>query len=160
MGNSACSLAAILKDLATCDAERRALISQLRERKYVRGRGLVGELGEWLAHCHYEVPLAPAGTPGYDLIHNGRRIQVRTVRSTPGNKRTVLGTMREPYDVLLALRFDEFFWVTGALEVPRAVLDALFPDGRRVTWTCALTDDPRTTALSTEAFNAFLTETL
>jgi hypothetical protein len=153
-GSPARSLAAILEDLAKCDAKRRTLIAELRKERYVRGRGLVGELGEWLAGRYYRVDLARASTPGYDLVHNGLLIQVRALRSTPEHRRTVLGHMREPYDVLLALRFDESYRVTDALEVPRAVLDELFPNGRRVTWTRALTDGG--TTLSSEAFNVFL----
>jgi len=146
----------VLHDLAQCDRVRRGLITELRAAGYVRGRNLVAELGEWLAARYYGVPLAPPKTPGYDLVHEGRRVQVRAIRDTPENPRSVLGAMKEPYDVLLALRLDEDFQVTDALEVPRLVLDQAFPNGRRVTWSRAISDDRRTRRLPADDFNRLL----
>jgi len=92
-------------------------------REAIQGRGLVGEIGERIASAHYGVELAPPSTPGYDLLdRDGRRVQVRTLRSTPENHRTTLGTPNEPYDVLFAVRLDEAFMPVAAIEVPNNVL--------------------------------------
>jgi hypothetical protein len=149
------SLIRILNDLAACDARRRALITELKAAGYVRGRGLVGELGERLAAEYHGVPLAKWGMPGYDLIHKGRRVQVRSLRSTPENQRNRLGLLPNDYDVLLVLRFDEQYRVTYAAEVPRAVLDEVFP-GVAARWTAAISGDQRTAKLPVGRFNRFL----
>lgn len=99
---------------------------------------MVGALGEWIAARYYEVELAPVNNRGYDLVtKDSRRVQVRTIRSTPENYRYVLGKMREPYDTLLAIRFDQDFVVTDALEANRDAVEDVF-DGRSVTWSTDL----------------------
>ena len=82
------SVGDILKRLAVLDTERVELLTQLRTMGF-RSRGLVGEYGELLAAALYGVPLPASSQPGYDLDVPGLgAVQVKTLRSTPGNRRT------------------------------------------------------------------------
>jgi hypothetical protein len=108
----------LLKRLVEFDQERRSIVGQLKTIGYIRGRGLVGEIGERLAAAWYGVGLAPPSQPGYDLTADGKRIQVRTLLMTPENHRTTLGTPREPFDVLFAIRLDDTYEPLEAIEVP------------------------------------------
>src|SRR5215217_866121 len=91
-------VAAAMRRLREAERERRAAITELRALGALRSRGLVADLGERLAAEYYGVPLAPPSTPGYDLItRDGRKIQVRTLWSTPLNRLTSMGVMKEPY---------------------------------------------------------------
>lgn len=129
---------AVLAELADLDRRRRSLVGELQVASGIRDRGMVGALGEWIAARYYEVELAPVNNRGYDLVtKDSRRVQVRTIRSTPENYRYVLGKMREPYDTLLAIRFDQDFVVTDALEANRDAVEDVF-DGRSVTWSTDL----------------------
>jgi len=146
---------AVLAELADLDRRRRSLIGEFQVAAGIRGRGMVGALGEWIAARYYDVELAPVNNRGYDLItKDSRRVQVRTIRSTPENHRYVLGKMREPYDVLLAIRFDQDFVVTDALEADHDAIENAFDD-RSVTWSTDLEDIGRPADLA--RLNALLT---
>ena len=121
----------------------RAAVGELMRLGVVRSRTLVGDLGEALAARFYGVDLAPASTPGYDLVtREGARVQVKTLRTTPGNWRTSMGVMGRPYDLVLAIRLDEDYRPLEAIEVPREVLEERYGSGR-VSWTQQLASDPR-----------------
>jgi hypothetical protein len=130
-------------ELVEAARAQQAAIEELRAEGVLRSRNLVGDLGEYVAARFYGGELSGPGEPGYDVLApDGRRVQVRTLRVTPHNRRTVMGVMREPYDVLFALRIDEHYAPLEAFEAPREVVDELFP-GRRVTWTRRLASDSR-----------------
>ena len=126
----------VLERLAAVDAERLALIATLRSLGF-RSRGFVGEYGELIACALYPGSrLAPPSQAGYDLVVDGLGlVQVKTLRSTPTNHRTSMGVMRDPYDVLFALRLDVAFRPVAAWEIPRAVLEAAYPHGTRTSLT-------------------------
>lgn len=108
----------------------------------IRSWGIVADYGETLAARYYGVKLAPPSTPGYDLIaRDGRRVQVRTLRMTPENARASMGVLKEPYDVLLAIRVDQDYRPLYAIEVPRRVVEQHYPAGTRTTWTKKLEKD-------------------
>lgn len=48
------------------------------------------------------------------------------------------------YDLLFAVRLDENYLPTGAIEVPREAVEELYPPGTRVTWTKKLERHRRT----------------
>lgn len=107
-------------------------------------QGTGADLGERLAASYYEVELAPPSTPGYDLkTPEGLRVQVKTLRSTPGNPRSSMGVLKDPYDLLLAIRLDLDYRVDRAIELPRSVLEDHYPKGTRSSWTKALRAGPR-----------------
>jgi hypothetical protein len=142
MSRDESQIAAAMRRLREAERARRAAITELRALGALRSRGLVADLGERVAADYYGVALAPPSTPGYDLItRDGRKIQVRTLRSTPLNHRTSMGAMKEPYDTLLAIRLDEDYSPTLAIEVPRAVLETHYPHGTRTSWTERLERD-------------------
>lgn len=61
------------------------VLAELKARGVIRTRGVVGEVGEYLAAGMYTGSLAAPVTAGYDLIdHSGRQIQVKT-RSFDGD---------------------------------------------------------------------------
>lgn len=130
--------------LRAAERARREAIEELIEIGVVRSRRLVGDLGEALAARYYRVELAAnANTPGYDVVTtDGRRVQVRTLRSEPHRERTVMGTMAEPYDVLFAIKLSFDYEPLRAIEVPRSVLERYYPHGARTHWTMRLENDP------------------
>jgi hypothetical protein len=147
-------------------AHRRAVDDLIRLR-VVRSRRLVADLGEELASRYYGVPLASnANERGFDLIaSDGRRIQVRALRSEPSRERTLMGVMREPYDALFAVKFTVDYEPRApskcrgqsssatirtlrAIEVPRAVLERHYPHGARTSWTKRLEYDDGVTRIA------------
>jgi len=133
-----------MRRLCSAERARREAIDDLISLDVVRSRRLVGDLGEALAARFYGVTLASnANTPGYDLqTTDGRRVQVRTLRSEPHYERTVMGAMKEPYDTLLAIKLSVDYEPLRAIEVPRAVLEHHYPHGARTSWTKRLENDP------------------
>jgi hypothetical protein len=125
-----------------CQAERarRQAIEDLIRLGVVRSKRLVADLGEEIAARFYGVPLVDnANEPGYDLVaRDGRRVQVRALRSTPTRERSVMGSMKEPYDALFAVKLTVDYEPLRAIEVPRAVLERFYPHGSGTHWTKAL----------------------
>ena len=134
------SVGAIFKRLAVLDAERVELLTRLRTMGF-RSRGLVGEYGELLAAAIYDIPLPTSSPPGYDPAVPGLgRVQVKTLRSTPANHRTTMGPMKDPYDVLLAIRLDADYRPTAAWQIPRSTVELTYPHGMRTSLTAKLLD--------------------
>jgi hypothetical protein len=137
-----------LSRLRRAERARRHAIAELIKLKAIRSKGVVADYGEALAARYYGVELAPPSTPGYDLItEDGRKVQVRTLRSTPGNWRSSMGLMKEPYEALLAIRLDQDFGALGAFEVPRRILEQHYPPGTRTSLTKRLESDPGVTQI-------------
>lgn len=136
------TLADALARLATLDAERRGLIEELVHRGF-RGRNLVADYGELIAAAYYGADRAAPSQPGYDLqAPLVGRVQVKTLRDSPTYRRTSMGAMREPYDTLFAIRLNVGYEVVRAIEVPRPVLEQLYPHGTRTSWTKKLDGQP------------------
>lgn len=132
-----------MERLCAAERARREAIDDLIRLGVVRSRRLVADIGEALAARYYGVPLATnANTPGYDLVTtDGQRVQVRALRSEPHRERTLMGEMKEPYDVLFAVKLSVDFAPLRAIEVPRAVLERHYPHGSRTSWTKRLEHD-------------------
>lgn len=130
-------IAEAMERLNAAERARRDAIDDLIRLRAVRSRRLVADLGEEIASRFYGVPLAEnANEPGYDLVaRDGRRIQVRALRSEPRRERTLMGIMKEPYDTLFAVKFTVDYEPMRAIEVPRAALELLYPHGARTSWT-------------------------
>jgi len=129
-----------------CEAERarHEAIGELMTLGVVRSRRFVSDLGEAFAARYYGVELAPSGNnPGYDLEDTDNRlVQVKTLRSEPNRERTLMGAMKDPYDVLLAIKLSFDYEPLRAIEVPRTVLERHYPHGKRTSWTKRLEFDP------------------
>ncbi len=129
-----------------CEAERarHEAIGELMTLGVVRSRRFVSDLGEAFAARSYGVELAPSGNnPGYDLEDTDNRlVQVKTLRSEPNRERTLMGAMKDPYDVLLAIKLSFDYEPLRAIEVPRTVLERHYPHGKRTSWTKRLEFDP------------------
>ncbi len=138
-------VAEAMQRLCSAERARREVIDELIKLGVVKSRRLVADLGEALAGRYYGVALAPnANNPGYDLeTTEGRRVQVRTLRSEPHRERTLMGAMKEPYDVLLAIKLSVDYEPLRAIEVARSVLEQHYPHGARTSWTKQLENDPQ-----------------
>lgn len=137
-----------MRKLAEADRARRSAVKDLIALGVVRTRSLVGDLGETLAARFYGVQLEPPSTPGFDLrTRDGQRVQVRTLRCTPENLRTTVGTPNRSYDLLFAIRLDAEYRPIEAIEIPREVIEEYFGEGR-VSWTQRLETDPRVRRIS------------
>lgn len=125
--------------LRAAERARRTAIEDLIALGAVRSHVLVGDLGEQMAARYYGVELAPAFTPGYDLVdQEGRRVQVKTLRATPTRPRTIIGEIRQPCDVVLAIRLDFDYTPVEALEIPIAIAEARIGTNGKLSWTQAL----------------------
>lgn len=146
--SSAQRLEEAMRKLVEADRARRSAVNDLKALGVVRSRSLVGDLGEVLAVRFYGVQLEPPSAPGFDLrTPGGQRVQVRTLRCTPENFRTTVGTPNGPYDLLFAIRLDEEYQPIEAIEVPREVIEEYFGKGR-VSWTRQLARHPRVRRIS------------
>lgn len=120
----------------------------------LRGRGVlrtnnnpVGDIAEAIAHEHYggRRRYRRASTPG------------KVIRKTGLSGRTNLSPIRDSdYDVVVVVAFDTYFSLTATLEVPREVVEELFPirpyvNGRVITVTDALTHHPDVTVIDMSA---------
>ena len=144
------SVAEILKRLAVLDVERVELLTQLGTMGF-RTRGFVGEYGELLAAAVYAVPLPASSLPGYDLeVPRLGLVQVKTLRSTPGNHRTSMGPMKDPYDILLAIRLSADYQPTAAWQMPRATVELTYPHGTRTSLTAKLLAGPNVVQIPEE----------
>jgi hypothetical protein len=95
--------------------------------------------------------LVPPSTPGYDLVtREGKRVQVKTLRCTPENLRGSIGVLREPCDLLVALRLNDDFTPLKAMEIPREVVEQYFGQGR-VGWQKRLAAGSRVRVITGEA---------
>jgi hypothetical protein len=132
-----------MERLCAAERARREAIDDLVTLGVVRSRRLVSDLGEALAARYYDVELVPsANNPGFDLeAPDNRLVQVKTLRSEPERERTLMGIMKDPYDVLLAIKLSFDFAPLRAIEVPRAVLERHYPHGERTSWTKRLETD-------------------
>lgn len=143
--------AAAMARLRAAERDRHAAIEDLIALGVVRSHVLVGDLGEQIAARYYDVDLAPSFTPGYDLVDRaGRRVQVKTLRGTRSGPRTIIGELRAPYDVLLALRLDYDFTPAEGLEIPAAVATEHLAANGKLNWTRKLADDPRVKRIPAE----------
>lgn len=141
-----------MQRLRAAERERRAAVEELVDLGVVRSHVLVGDLGEAIAARYYGVELAPPFTPGYDLIdRHGRRVQVRTLRATPTRPRTIIGEIKRPCDVILALRLAWDYTPTEAIEIPVDVAEQYVGKNHKVGWTRALAGDPRVTSIACDA---------
>ncbi len=113
----------------------------LKEIGVIRGCRLADDVGEAIAAVFYDVQL-PA-TSGFDLeTRDGARVRVRALHCTGKRPRVAIGILREPYDLLLALRLNADYAPREAIEVPREVVQEYQRHGR-LNWTKRLTGDPR-----------------
>jgi hypothetical protein len=81
-------------------------------------------------------PAPPPFTAGYDLVdRQGNRVPVKTLRATPTRPRTIIGEVRDPCDVVVAIRRDFDHAHTEALEIPRTVADQFVGKNGKVSWT-------------------------
>lgn len=136
-------IASAMQRLNAAERARREAIEDLIQLGVIRSKRLVADLGEAIASRFYGAPLVDnANERGYDLITpDGRRVQVRALRSTPTRERSVMGAMKEPYDVLFAVKLTVDYEPLRAIEVPRAVLEAHYPHGTGTHWTKSLEAD-------------------
>jgi hypothetical protein len=148
------SITEMLARLAELDSERREVLEELLGLGF-RARSLVGEYGEMIAAAYYGVERAGPSEPGYDLeAPEVGKVQVKTLRDAPSYRRTSMGVMRDPYDTLFALRLDIHYRPVAAIEVPREVLEQLYPHGTRTSWTQALVARPGVVHIGTDELQA------
>jgi hypothetical protein len=146
-------IAEAMERLNAAERGRREAIEDLIRLGVVRSKRLVADLGEEIASGFYGVSLVDnANEPGYDLIApDGRCVQVRALRSTPTRERSVMQVMKEPYDVLFAVKLTVDYEPLRAIEVPRAVLERYYPHGSVTHWTKRLEADAGVRRIPREA---------
>jgi hypothetical protein len=133
------ALDAAMARLRAAEREPRAAIEDLIRLGAIRSHVLVGDLGEVIAARYYDVEQPPAFTPGYDLVdRRGNRVQVKTLRATPTRPRTIIGEVKDPCDLVLAIRLDFDYTPIEAIEIPRSVAGLFVGRNGKVSWTAKL----------------------
>jgi len=109
-----------------------ALIKELKDRKIIRTKNIIGDLGEYLAIYHYNntpglpnLQAAPAGTQNIDAIsRNGERY---SVKSSSGNLTGVFYGLNDPnskyiehqkFEFVVIVKFKDDFELDKILELP------------------------------------------
>lgn len=131
------------------------VMRELRKRGVIRtNNNPVGDIAEFIVTAHYRGERGSFSQVGWDVkTPSGERIQVKAMRRTPTNRRTSLSPTRDSeYDSVVIVVFDEDFSVTEALRLERDVVEELYEhreyvNGRVITVTQALRDDPRVEAI-------------
>ena len=104
------------------------VIAELRRRGVLRTKSNpVGDYAEWLVSNSLGLTLEGNSAAGYDATDaKGVRYQIKARRVTPDNKSRQLSAIRNlesaDFDVLIGVLFDADFSVTGAYQVPHAVI--------------------------------------
>jgi hypothetical protein len=131
-------------------ADWAAVMRELREREVVRtNNNPVGDIAELVVAAHYEGERGSFSQAGWDVKGpDGERIQVKAMRRTPTNNRTVLSPIRDSdYDSVVVVIFNEDFQVTEGLRLSRELVEDLFPvksyqNGRIISVTQKLRANP------------------
>lgn len=134
-------------------------MNELRKRDALRtNNNPVGDIAETIVHAHYGGQRGSFSQRGWDIQDpTGRRIQVKGIRRTGARGRRNLSAIRDSdYDVVVIVMFDVEFLLTECLEVPREVVEELFPirsyvNGRIITVTDALTQHPMVSTVDMRA---------
>lgn len=104
------------------------VIAELRRRGVLRTKNNpVGDYAEWLVSNALGLTLEGNSAAGYDATDaKGVRYQIKARRVTPDNKSRQLSAIRNldaaDFDVLIGVLFDSDFNVTGAYQVPHAIV--------------------------------------
>ena len=108
------------------------IISELKERKIIRTKNLLGDLGEFLTIDHYcntaglpNLQAAPPGTQNIDAI--SRKGERYSIKSTSGNLTSVFYGLNDPdsteeesqkFEFVIVVLFSDDFKLNKILEVP------------------------------------------
>ncbi len=108
------------------------IITELKERKIIRTKNLLGDLGEFLAIEHYcniaglpNLQAAPPGTQNIDAI--SRKGERYSIKSTSGNLTSVFYGLNDPdsteeelhkFEFVIVVLFSDEFKLNKILEVP------------------------------------------
>lgn len=134
---------AAMRRLQAAERERRAAIEELIQLGAVRSHVLVGDVGERVAAEYYGVGLLPQFTPGHDLVdRRDRRVDVKTLRSTPERPRTIIGQLKRPCDLVFALRLHYDYTPAEALEIPIELAETYLGANGKLSWTQKLASEP------------------
>ena len=151
------ALDAAMARLRRAERERRAAIEELITLGAIRSHVVVGDLGELIAARYYGVTLLPAFTPGHDLIDRRNRwVDVKTLRATPTRPRTIIGEIKQPCDLVLAIRLDYDYSPAEAIEIPRDVAELFVGKNGKISWTAKLVAHPRVRHITAEELVAAL----
>lgn len=120
------------KEIITLYSE---IIAELKNRKIIRTKNLLGDLGEYLAIDHYcntpglpNLQAAPPGTQNIDAI--SRKGERYSIKSTSGNLTSVFYGLNDPesnepetqkFEFVIIVLFNNEFKLTKILEVPWAL---------------------------------------
>lgn len=127
-----------------------AVMRELRARGIIRtNNNPAGDIAEAIVAEHYHGTRGTFSQAGWDVKTESERIQVKALRQVPGSKRRNLSPIRDSdYTCVVIVIFDEDFGVTEGLRLERELVEELFEprayvNGRVITVTRALRDDPR-----------------
>lgn len=101
-----------------------AIMKELQERQVVRtSNSPVGDYAEWLVAKKLHYTLATSSNSGFDATDaNNKRIQIKCRRIKELTNSKQLGIIRNindnPFDVLVAIIFNEYYDVVEAYELP------------------------------------------
>jgi hypothetical protein len=77
-------------------------------------------------------------------------VQVKTLRATPEQPRTIIGDIRQPCDVVLAIRLEWDYSPAEAIEIPVDVALEFVGKNGKVSWTRKLAEHPNVTRINAQ----------
>lgn len=146
-------------DLSRLDDERLILLfgevmAALREREIVRSaNNPIADIAERLVADHFRGMLAAPNEKGYDVLANGRRLQVKALRMTRRSRSNLSAIRSHDFDAVIAVIFEEDMRFRELVEIPLDVV--LQHESWSETWkahrlsvTKALLSDPGVTRVT------------
>ena len=141
-------------DLSALDDEQLILLfcevmAQMHRRKCVRSHNNpIADIAERLVADHYAGSLAAPNEKAYDVIANGRKLQVKALRHTRSGRTTLSALRSHDFDAVVAVVFEADMSLRELVEIPLEVVRER--EGWSDTWkahrlslTRVLLEDPR-----------------
>lgn len=103
------------------------VLSELRSRRVLRTKNLLGDYTEWLVAEKLGLTLSGNSTAGYDAVDaEGHRYQIKGRQPTLENPSTQLGALRsldnEDFDFLIGVLFNADFTPRLVIKAPHSVV--------------------------------------
>jgi hypothetical protein len=115
-------------DLSKLDDERLILLfgevmAAMRERGIVRSaNNPIADIAERLVADHFHGELAAPNEKGYDVLANGRRLQVKALRKTRHSRSNLSAIRSHDFDAIVAVVFESDMRLRELVEVPLEVV--------------------------------------
>jgi Family of unknown function (DUF6998) len=152
-------------DLSKLDDERLILLfgevmAAMRKRGIVRSaNNPIADIAERLVAEHFGGELAAPNEKGYDVLADGRRLQVKALRMTQRSRSTLSAIRSHDFDAIVAVVFENDMRPRELVEIPLEVVEQRQAwsetwKAHRLSVTSPLLADPRVRRITADALLA------